>query len=186
MKNIGLALTILTMAMTSMAAPKRPVVTMDAVESTAHAIIAGLKKKQIDPLFGTDITGLTISSSKDGYAVEVIAPSADQNAPNKLSLTFDLAAKLTSVKQTVVSKNPNGALFTSLDAGTIMDYGAEAVVDHLLDTPTNPDLAPVSQTVVSEDLTLEANGPRVKVHLNDGRTYIIQMDKEGNVLTQGF
>lgn len=189
MKKIGMTLAaVITMVTaTSMAAaPARPVVAMDAIESVGHAIVAGLKKKSIDPLFGTDISKLNISATADGYAVEVQAPSADPSNPNKLSMTFDAAAKLKSLNQTLVSKSSGGSLFTTVNAGTIIDFAAEAIVDHLLDTPANPDLAPVSTQVVSEELTLEASGPRVRVNLKDGRAYMIQMDSNANVVSQGF
>jgi hypothetical protein len=181
---VGAAVSLISAA--AMAVPARPVVAMDAIESVGHAIVAGLKKKTIDPLFGTDITGLTISTTANGYAVELTAPSANISAPNKLSMSFDTAAKLTAISQTVVSKNPNGTLFTAAHAGTIIDFAAEAIVDHLLDVPADPDLAPVSQQVVSEELSLQASGPRIRVNLKDGRAYMIQLDKDANVLSKGF
>lgn len=170
-------------ALVGLTAAAREITPMHVVEKASYQVGGLVNKGKIDASYLTDITTLTVTKDAAGFKVVLLAPSADQNNPNKLEIPFDLNAKAGAAVSTFNSKYPQGPVFTAANVSTLLDLGAEAIVDHLSDSPDNIVIARTTQAV---DLQKENAGVAMIVHLTDGRIYTIHMDGNGKVLSQGF
>ncbi len=175
-------LTIAT-ALVSFSAMAKEVTPMLIVEKASYQIGGLVAKSKIDASYLTDITTLTVTPVEKGFKVVLLSPSADQNNPNSLEIPFDANGKAGTASANFVSKFPQGPIFNAANVATLLDLGAEAIVDHLSASPDNIVVARTTQAV---DLQKEATGVLMLVHLTDGRTYSIHMNANGKVLSQGF
>lgn len=180
MKNLILACALLIVSIQGLA---REITPMHIVEKTSYQIGGLVNKGKIDASYLSDITTLTISKRSDGFDVTLLSPSADEKNPNLLTIPFDLNAKAGLASSTFYSKFPQGPIFTSASTAILLDLGAEAIVDHLSESPENIEVARNAQAV---DLQKETTGVLMLIHLTDGRTYSIHMDPNGKVISKGF
>ena len=155
---------------------------MNAVEETAHIIDKYAKAGKIDASFLTNVTTITILGTAAGLQTTAYAPSANPNQANTLTITFDLQGRVKTVNQNFISAYPT-PVFTAADAATLLDFGAEAIVDHLND---NADIPTVAKLATMVQLTAGTNSIIMKIQLSSGPVYNISLDQNGNVLGQGF
>jgi len=174
---------IAALSLTSIAAQAREITPLHVVEKVSYQIAGLVNKSKIDASYLTDITTLTVTKEANGFKVVLLSPSADEKNPNKLEVPFDLNAKAGTAVATFVSRSTQGPIFTVATVATLLDFGAEAIVDHLSEAPENIEVARNTQAV---DLSKEATGVLFLIHLTDGRTYSIHMDAKGKVLSKGF
>ncbi len=180
MKKIFLTFAVSLLSIGAMAKEITP---MHVVEKASYQISGLVTKGKIDASYLTDISTLTVSKDETGYKVIMQSPSADEKNPNRLEIPFDLNAKAGVATAQFNSKYPQGPVFTGANAAVLLDLGAEAIVDHLSAAADN---IVIARTTIAVDLQKEATGVAMAAHLNDGRTYFIHMDENGQVLSQGF
>jgi hypothetical protein len=157
---------------------------MNAVEETAHIVDKYAKAGKIDASFLNNVTTVTVQATATGLQTVAYAPSADAAKANTVVVSFDVKGRVTAVNQNFVSAYPKGPIFVAADAATLIDLGSEAVVDHLADNATLPIVA---QTATMVQLSSSgANSVVLKIQLSSGKIYNINMDQNGNVLSQGF
>lgn len=156
---------------------------MHVVEKSSYQLAGLVSKGKIDASYLTDVTTVTVTQESGGFRVKMYSPSADESNPNTLEMTFDQAGKATSASANFVSRFPHGPLLDGANAATILDLGAEAIVDHLSESSDN---VVVAQNVQSVEIQKEATGVLFLVNLNNGQTYSIHMDQDGKVISQGF
>lgn len=180
MKKIILSTSLLLTALLSHAAEVTP---MHIVEKSSYQLGGLVSKLKIDPSYLTDVTTLTVTQDNSGFKVIMQSPSATPDIANKLEIPFDKTGKAGTAVATFTSRYSQGPIFALTNAAVFLDLGAEAIVDHLADSPDNIVVARTTQAV---DLQKENSGVLMLVHLTDGRAYSIHMDNKGKVLSQGF
>jgi hypothetical protein len=180
MKFLGLLLFTVSFASTASA---KTLVAMNYVEKSAYALQRLVNQNHVDPSFLTDVNAERIAVTNLGAQIELQSPSADPNMVNTITLNFDAKGTLTSFTTNFVSKDPQGPLFSPVNAATILDLGAEAVVDHLAESA---DLPVVARDAQGLSIAKEGSGFHIRILLNDGRTYNILMDDQANVVSKGF
>jgi hypothetical protein len=156
---------------------------MGIVEKVSYQISGLSTKGLIDAHFAADTSKVTIQKTSTGYDVVVLAPSASANQSNQLNLGFDTGGKATSYKANFVSASPMSPLFPRATAAELLDLGAEAFVDHLGEATENVTVAESVQTVT---LIKNELGILLDSTLSDGRTYHLQLDLDGKVISRGF
>lgn len=156
---------------------------MNFVEKSSYALQKLVNQHHIDPSFLTDVSAGKINASAAGAVIELDSPSATPQVMNTLTLTFDANGSLVSYNANFKSVSPMSPIFHPTNAGTILDLGAEAVVDHLKESS---DLPVVAETAEALTIDKEGAGFHIRIYLKDGRTYNIIMDDQANVLSKGF
>ncbi len=174
-----IALVTLGLSLNLFAAASTP---MNAVEETAHIIDKYAKAGKIDASFLTNVTTISVQSTGTGLQTIAYAPSANPSQANTVTISFDANGRVKAVGQNFVSAYPR-PIFIAADAATLLDLGAEAIVDHLAD---NADLPVVAQSAAMVQLTAGANSIVMKIQLSSGKIYNVNMDQNGNVLSKGF
>lgn len=167
----------------STATSARTLTAMNFVEKSSYSLQRLVARKQADPSFMTDVSELTVNVTANGAVIEMKSPSAQVNEFNTLTMQFDPAGALTNFAVDFKSMDHSGPLFTPTNAATIIDLSAEAVVDHLSESP---DLPIVAQTARQVILAKESSGIHVRIVLSDSRIYNIFMDAQGKVISKGF
>lgn len=161
----------------------KTVTAMHYVEKSSYSLQRLVNQHQIDASFLTDVNVVKVDASSTGAVVELQSPAATSPELNTLSLTFDAHGTLVSFATDFKSPGIGGPLFTPTNSATIIDLGAEAVVDHLTESP---DLPIVAQSASSLTFSKEDGGLHLRILLQDRRTYHIMMDDKANVLSKGF
>lgn len=156
---------------------------MNVVEKSSYQLSGLVSKGKIDASFLTDVTHLSITSDNTGFKVTMFSPSADTNTANTLTIVFDQNGKAVSYNANFASVYPAGPVFSHADAATILDLAAEAIVDHLSESPDNITVAEQAQTL---ELQPEGSGVLVLITLSSGHVYSIHMDQDAKVISQGF
>lgn len=175
-----IALFALALSLNLFAAATTP---MNAVEETSHIIDKYSKSGKIDASFLHNVTTITIQSTTTGLVAVAYAPSASSTQANTVTVGFDLQGRVKTVNQNFISAYPQGPIFIAADAATLIDLGAEAIVDHLAD---NADLPNVAKNANMIQLTGGQNSIVMKIQLTNGQVYNVVMDQNGNVLSKGF
>lgn len=179
MKNLGLSIAMVLVGLSSAMADVSP---MKVVEKSSYQLKSLVNKKQIDASYLNSITAVSVVSTDAGYSVELSSPSASPNQYNTVTMTFDKKGAPTGNSSHFISA-PAQPIFTTVDSSTIIDYGAEAVVDHLADSA---DLVVVANTTKIVHYDPTAQGILISVTLTDGRIFSIEMDQKANVVSKGF
>lgn len=156
---------------------------MNFVEKSSYALQKLVNQHRIDASFLTDVSAEKINASASGAVIELDSPSANPQVMNTLTLTFDASGTLTSYNADFKSVSAASPIFHPTNAGTILDLGAEAVVDHLNESPDLPVVAATAQALTIDN---EGTGFHIRILLQDGRTYNILMDDQANVVGKGF
>lgn len=154
-----------------------------AVEKASYSLDKLVQKKQINPVFLTDIMTVSISAENNQYILTMLAPSNDVNNTNNLILTLDGAGKLLSFTTRFVGVSPSSPIFKNIGMGEILDLGAEAIVDHLSESADLPVVAKTTQFI---QITPETKGPLLQFNLEDKRIYKVQMQNDGKIVSKGF
>ena len=154
-----------------------------AIEKSSYALDKLAQKKQIDPSYLTDIMTVTIEVVNSQYVLTMLAPSNDINNNNKLVMILDGSGKMVSATPTFIGKNEKSPIFSKISVATILDLGAETIVDHLSESTDMPVVAKTTKFLQIEATT---SGPLLHFNLNDSRVYHVQMDNNGTVTKKGF
>lgn len=180
MKRFILTAIISLASASAFAAQYKP---MNIVEKASYQLSGLVTKGKVDATYLTDVNHVTVSQSASGFQIQLSSPSADANSVNTLDIAFDLNGKATGYAANFVSAYPQGPVFSSANAATILDLAAEAFVDHLSESQDN---VVVADNVRSMDLSTESSGVLIVIHLATGQDYTVHMDAQGNVLSKGF
>lgn len=156
---------------------------MNYVEKSAYAIQRLTQQNKINALFLTDTSQESVAVRADGATLELRAIAGTGQLDNVLIFEFDSSGNLSSYKEVVDSRNSASPIFSNLNAATILDLGAEAVVDHLGESADLPVVASAARGVT---INKDGGGYKFAISIADGRTYTIQMDEQGNIVGQGF
>lgn len=181
MKKVFVSVAVVLASVTAFAG--KVITPMHIIEKSSYQLAGLVSKGKIDASYLTDVTAVTVTPEATGFRVTMYSPSADENNSNTLEMIFDTGAKATSASANFVSRFPHGPILDGANAATILDLGAEAIVDHLNESPDN---MVVAQNVQSVEIQKESAGVLFLVNLNNGQTYSIHMDQDGKVLSQGF
>lgn len=180
MKALALLFTSL-IAITAQAAT--PPLAMNFAEKASHKLVTLAGRNAIDQSFLTDVTRATIAADANGAVIELMSPAVNPNEFNKVTLNFDATGNFLNFTTDFKGVNAASPIFKQANAATLIDLGAEAVVDHLADSA---DLPVVNENARTLALDTEGTGVHLRIGLNDGRTYSIMMDMTGVVISQGF
>ena len=180
MKKVFVAAVLSLVSLSAFAGKMTP---MHAVEKSSYQLGGLVNKGKVDASFLTDVTSLTIASDSSGFKVTMYSPSSDNNKPNTLDLSFDTSGKVTSFNANFVSRSPQGPIFTKATVATLLDLGAEAIVDHLGESADN---VTVAQNAKAIDLSKVGDEILLEISLTNGQVFNIRMDQDGKVLSQGF
>lgn len=180
MKKFVLATIMSLVSVSTFAATYTP---MNIVEKASYQLSGLVTKGKVDASYLTDVNHVTVAQEANGFHIQLSAPSADTKTINTLDIAFDMNGKSTGFTANFVSRFPQSPIFTPTNAATILDLAAEAFVDHLSESPDN---VMVAQNVESMDLSKEASGTLILVHLKQGQVYTVHMDPKGNIISKGF
>ena len=179
MKRVFLVIT----AAVSLGAHARTFEAMNYVEKSSYALQRLVNQHQVDASYLTDVDSAKVSVSSSGATVVLSSPSAMAGQKNSLTLVFDTRGTMTANTNDFKSAQTSGPLFSPANSATILDLGAEAVVDHLAQSA---DLPVVSKTAQTVELAREGTGVHLRSGLADGRIYHIMMDTRARVISKGF
>lgn len=184
MRSIAVVLLGLMLSATAFAG-----ISMELMHKAAHELQTLKEKNLLNSAFLTDTQVVLVN--EQALVVHFVSPSADRTNPNVLFMNFtqfngtdgDGDLRLKGFSPMFVSSSPRGPLLKKADISVILVNGIEAIVNHVKE---NPVLSLIANSASSIYIKMETTGPSMKVKLNDGNVYSVNMDDEGNVLSQGF
>lgn len=153
---------------------------MNFAEKSSYQLTALVKKGTVDKSFLIDLNKVTLQTSQQGAVVLLSSPSLNAQDPNTITINFDASGKVADATTHFTAADPQKAVFNKANADVILDLGSEAVVDHQKDSP---DIA--FSAAHAKEISFSQDGKiNMNIKLDDGRTYTVIMDLDGNVLSR--
>jgi hypothetical protein len=165
---------------------------MNIAERSAYRLESLISKGSVPKEMASDLSSVQISTTQIksgviGYQAVLSSPSNDSAHPNTVTLLFGLDGKPVSESVNFTQASSSGPMFTQATGATLLDLGAEAIVDHLAEDPSLVQVATLANLItLSRQSTAQGDSVQFNIHLNDGRIFQILMDLNGNLLGKSF